>query len=247
MLRVAQDTELVNTRQGEFSRRGGGVLDKPLCRDYSRGMGLDSGTKARLFEQGGQLISDLARAVINRPPPRKEPEEKPADTVKPVASSVPAVAPRHSGIAMPTSEETTTELKRRLAKELYRMELDLAAGLKIAGKPCDCGSNKHTLMLEAAAEELISQDPGNASVYQDIIKWIPQNRDKILPEAIQGGKYAGEYPRMANEFKTFRKRVMGSVAESPADSAGGLTLEEAKMLASEEAAKEVERAWHVED
>jgi hypothetical protein len=144
--------------------------------------------------------------------------------------------------ALPTSEETTTELKRRLGRELYRAELDLAGGLKIAGKPCDCLSNKHTLMIEAAAEELISQDPGNA-VYQEIIGWIPRNQHKVTPEAITGGKYAAEYPHMANEFKVFRKRVMGSVGalEIPT---GKITLDQAKKLAAAEAEKAVEKQWN---
>ncbi len=205
---------------------------------------MDTGTKASLFQEGGKVISDIARALIARPPaPRKEPEEKP---VEHSAHVIPASVSRN-GIALPTSEETTAELKRRLAKELYRMELDLAAGLRIAGKPCDCGSNKHTLMLEAAAEELISQDPGNASVYQSIIAWIPANHSKIIPEAIQTGKYTSEYPRMANEFKMFRKGVLGSIAETVEQAGEAMTLEMAKKLASEEAAKEVERAWRLEE
>lgn len=199
-----------------------------------------------MIEEGGKVVSDLLRVVINRPrQPVKVAEEKPAEPSKPVASSMPAASPRTSGILLATSDETTTELKRRLAKELYRAELDLAAGLKIANRPCDCLTHKHALMLEAAAEELISQDPGNASVYQDIINWIPANGAKVSPEAIQSGKYAAEYPRMANEFKTFRKRVMGS-AETIESSGGRITLEEAKKLAAEEAAKEVERAWRLE-
>ncbi|MDP2730343.1 MAG: hypothetical protein Q8O55_07665 [Dehalococcoidales bacterium] len=205
---------------------------------------MDGNTKAQLFQQGGQIISDLARALIARPPaPRKEPEPPESPIHRPAAE----LGAKTSNISMPTSEETTEELKRRLAKELYRMELDLAAGLKIAGKPCDCGSNKHTLMLEAAAEELISQDPGNASVYQSIINWIPANRSKIIPEAIQTGKYASEYPRMANEFKMFRKGVLGSIAEPVEQPGEMMTLEMAKKLASEEAAKEVERAWRLEE
>ena len=213
------------------------VLDKTIFRAYSKGM--DGATKARLFEEGGKIASDLLRAAISRPPKRPMEAEE-----KPVKSSTPAATPQHPGIALPTSEETTEELKRRLGRELYRAELDLAAGLKIAGKPCDCLSNKHPLMLEAASEELISQDPGN-SVYQDIIQWIKDNQDRVTVEAIHSGKYAAEYPHMANEFKNFRKRVFGSAGT--AEPAGGkITLEEAKKMAAEEAAKEVERAWKLE-
>lgn len=282
---------------------------------------MDSQTKAQFFQQGGQILSDLARALIARPPaPRKEPETSstflrydpstnryngqkltrgdvlkgvdgteytldrangfilmldkkslkggtdtisisvdPFDTdrylsVRPtgenrygaIENKTIPMHMRSSSIALPTSDETTTELKRRLAKELYRMELDLAAGLKIAGKPCDCGSNKHTLMLEAAAEELISQDPDNAFVYQSIIVWIRNNSSKIVPEAILSGKYDSDYPRMANEFKMFRKNVLGSVADPVAHAPGEITLEEAKRLAAEEASAEVERQWKKE-
>jgi len=56
-------------------------------------------------------ISEKPTSTIARPPPHPE---------------------------LPTPEETTSELKRRLAKELYRAELDLSGGLRIAGKPCDC-------------------------------------------------------------------------------------------------------------
>lgn len=156
----------------------------------------------------------------------------------------PAAARPAAASGLPTSDETTLELKRRLSKELYRAELDLVAGLMIAGKSCDCLSEKHTLGLEAAAEELISQDPGNP-VYQEIIDWIPRNRHKVSVEAIRSGKYASEYPHMANEFKVFRKRILGSVGtEEP--TGDNLTLEQAQRMAAEEAAKEVERAWNME-
>jgi len=122
------------------------------------------------------------------------------------AATVPVPAPRP---ALPTSMETTRELKRRLGKELYRAELDLSAKLRIAGKPCDCLESKHTLLLEAAAEELISKEPDNP-VYFEIIDWIKQNQAKVTIEAISIGKYDDEYPRMAAEFRDFRKRIMGT-------------------------------------
>ena len=112
---------------------------------------------------------------------------------------------------LPTKEETTVELKRRLAKEFYRAELDLSNKLRIAGKPCDCLESKHTLGLEAAAEELIAQEPGNP-IYTEILQWIKNNRSKVTIEAIVSRQYDNEYPRMAAEFKDFRKRIMGTTA-----------------------------------
>jgi len=112
---------------------------------------------------------------------------------------------------LPTSQETAQALKRRLAKELYRAELDLANKLRIAGKPCDCLESKHTLGMEAVAEELIPHEPDNP-VYSEIIDWIKQNQPKVTIEAIISGYYDDEYPRMASEFRDFRKRIMGTFA-----------------------------------
>jgi hypothetical protein len=112
---------------------------------------------------------------------------------------------------LPTREETTAELKRRLAKELYRAELDLASKLRISGKPCDCLDSKHTLGMEAAAEELIPQEPNNP-VYSEILQWIKNNHSKVSIEAIVSGQYDSEYPQMASEFKGFRKRIMGTTS-----------------------------------
>jgi hypothetical protein len=166
---------------------------------------------------------------------------------------------------MPTREQTTQELKRRLAKELYKAELDLANGLMIAGRPCDCLSEKHTLQLDACAEELISQDPDNR-VYQEIRQWIVDNQHKVTPQAIMSGEYREEYPRMALDFKEFRKRVIGTAQVSIEPSANQrmpvrismreskraietelepheITLEEAQEIAAAQAREKVRKLW----
>lgn len=203
---------------------------------------MDRGFIAYIAEEGGKLISEVLRLrVITSRPKLKEEEPSlphPAATVKPVSET------QHPSISLPTREETAAELRRRLGRELYKAELDLAGGLKIAGKPCDCLSNKHTLLLEAAAEELVSQDPSNP-VYLEIIQWIKDNGRKVTVEAIQSGKHTKEYPVMASQFKDFRKRVMGTVALSDVrEPPQTITLKQAQKLAAEEAAKEVEKRWH---
>jgi len=148
---------------------------------------------------------------------------------------------------LPTRAETTTELKRRLAKELYRAELDLSNKLRIAGKPCDCLDAKHSLGLEAAAEELIAEEPDNP-VYDEIIGWIKGSIHKCTIEAIASGAYDDEYPRMALEFKEFRKRVLGTTAlRAMVAPEPQITLEEAQKLAAEEAANEVKKRWHSQE
>ena len=97
-------------------------------------------------------------------------------------------------VNMPTREETSRELKRRLARELYKAELDLAAGLLIAGKPCDCLDVKHSLEIEATAEEMISQEPDNP-VYREIVQWLKDNLDKVSVQAIRVASSRKSTPR----------------------------------------------------
>jgi hypothetical protein len=194
-----------------------------------------------LLEEGGKVASDLLRlkmAAPKKPRINKETEEEPV---------VPNVQYNMTNeVSLPSHEETTAELKRRLAKELYKAELDLASGLLIANKPCDCLDNKHTLFLEATSEELIPQDPGN-TVYQEIIQWIKENQHKVTVEAISACTYKTEYPQMAAKFKEFRKRVMGTAALSAMVGTNPtVTLDDAKKIAATAAKKEVERLWEKE-
>lgn len=187
--------------------------------DFLGGIGHTEGAKER-------PVSEKAASTIVAEPKRPEPVPQALATA-----------------TLPTSEETARELKRRLAKELYRAELDLSSKLRIAGKPCDCLDSKHTLGLEATAEELIAQEPGNP-VYAEILQWIKDNRPKVTIEAIVGGQYDREYPEMASEFKGFRKRIMGTTAlTAMTESERPLSMEEAKRLAAAEAEREVERRW----
>jgi hypothetical protein len=215
---------------------------------------MDTSTKVRWLQEGGKLASDVLRVLLNRPAKRVSTTGEVAAEMNAAPSGTSTIfqkveaskiePQRAAAVSLPTREETTQELKRRLARELYRAELDLAGGLRIAGKPCDCLDNKHILGLEATAEELISQEPSNP-VYTEIMQWTKENSPKVTIEAISGGRYAAEYPRMASHFKDFRKRVLGTAAFSAmGESPQTITLEEAKKLAADEAEKEVERQWH---
>lgn len=222
-------------------------------------MGNDIG--AAIIEHGSKLLSDGIKMYVSRPRSVARVEEQPPSPCNAAPILIPSPSQVQSvGRVLPTSAETTHELKRRLARELYRAELDLAGGLKIAGKACDCLEYKHSVGLEAAAEELVSQDPRNP-VYKDILGWTKENLPKVTVEAIQSGKYDKEYPLMAAQFKEFRKRVVGtggenltpepvrtmplSEAKKPATST--LTLSEAKKIAASKAEQEVERRWNSQE
>jgi len=122
----------------------------------------------------------------------------------PATSYVPSSTPNTN---LPTTDETIHELKRRLAKELYRMEMDLAGGGRIAGKPCDCLSGKHHLGLEATAEELVSYGP--QPIYNEIMNWL--NRHSPEFEVGEIGKRPVEYYQgLSPDLKSFRKRLLGT-------------------------------------
>ncbi|MBA7466239.1 hypothetical protein ES707_01416 [subsurface metagenome] len=168
---------------------------------------MKAGTKAYIAEEGGKVLSSLVRMAMSRS--KKVIIAAESGEEAPLEQNVMPTQELGAQVELPTAEETAQALKRRLGKELYRAELDLSAKLRINGKPCDCLESKHTLLLEAAAEELIAQEPDNP-VYFEIIAWITQNQSKVTIEAISTGKYDEEYPRMAAEFKGFRKRIMGT-------------------------------------
>jgi hypothetical protein len=66
-------------------------------------------------------------------------------------------------------------------------------------------------------------------------------------EAIASGQYEKEYPSMAGQFREFRKRIMGTTAlTAMIEPKEQISLEEAKKLAAEEAAREVEKRWQKE-
>ena len=161
----------------------------------------------------------------------------------PVSSPGASQSPTVAASPMPTTEETITELKRQLAKEMYRFQIDLARGCKIAGKPCDC-CDKHPLLgIESMAEELIPMDPSNP-IYHECTQWIKANAQKLTVEASASGAYDKEYPHMAATWREFRKQLLGTESLiAMTASQEQVSLEEAKAEASRLAAEEVERQW----
>ncbi len=123
----------------------------------------------------------------------------------PITEVKPAV--KTHNIELPNTQETASELKRRLGKELYRLELDLQGGGRIAGKPCDCLGKKHNLGIEATAEELMSYE--NNPAYGQTVNWINTHAVEFEPEEI--AKRPPEYYQgLVKEVRDLRKSVMGT-------------------------------------
>ena len=144
---------------------------------------------------------------------------------------------------LPTKEETTLYLKKRLALELYKAEIDLADKLKIFGNPCDCMDYKHNLEIQAVAEELVPKEPENP-VFSEIVKWLNDNAEKVTLEASASGVYDDEYPQMAELFSDFRKRTVGTLSRDyfiSAEDARRVTEKSGEILKKELINKE---DWH---
>jgi hypothetical protein len=107
---------------------------------------------------------------------------------------------------MPTTEETITALKERLAKELYRFENDLQDGLRIADKPCDCAKSKHTGLIIATAEELMSYETN--PLYGNIVSWVKKHQLEFTPKEISNHQPA-YYQALTPEIRKFRKQLEG--------------------------------------
>ncbi|MBA7685258.1 hypothetical protein ES703_93676 [subsurface metagenome] len=135
----------------------------------------------------------------------KSPEIKPQE-----ASRVHLTEPQPGG---PSLKETVDYQNRELGKLLYQMEKHYAQRLRIAGIPCDCGSSKHLLGMEALSEETIPM-VDNPQVYYRIINWVKEVGPKSTDEAAKSGLYDEEYPLLSHQARDFRKEIIGSLEPS---------------------------------
>lgn len=130
------------------------------------------------------------------------------ETIKIMSYNSPAPTcqlPEENGaLDMPTTEETVTALKERLVKELYRFENDLQDGLRIADKPCDCAKSKHTGLITATAEELMSYETN--PLYGNIVSWVKRHQPEFTPKEIAKHE-PGYYQSLAPEIRNFRKQL----------------------------------------
>lgn len=165
------------------------------------------------------------------------------DKSTPPADSKPAGGVAYSGSTPVVTREGVDAERMAWQDGIIRGELWLLEG-HLKNNCVGCGGDveccwKHSQnILDAAREtQSMTTDP----IYQEAISIIKRAQPFIHPEDIKSGKFIDKYPPLAIEVSQVRtqfdKRVMGH-AQPP------ITLEEAKKLAAEEAAKEVERKWH---
>jgi len=181
-------------------------------------------------------------------PPTESPKEAPPEqkttvttkTPEKVAQAVSTSVLEPSGLS---TEETVAYQNREIGKQLLAMESHYAQRMRIAGTPCDCGATKHLLYLEQLCLETIPM-VGDPSTYEEMINWVRENEPKSTDEAARSGKYDQDYPVLSGQAREFRKRVIGTLSpRAMIEPKGQITLEEAKRLAAEEAAKRIEQTW----
>jgi len=179
------------------------------------------------------FLASLQEAETQKEPPK---EQKTAVTPE---TSVGVAPGGSSGVI--TREGVDAE---RLAWQdgIIRGELWLLEG-HLKNKCIGCGGDleccfKHCQNIVAAARE--TQSMTTDPLYQETVSVIESVQPFVLPADIKAEKYVTYYPPMAvkvSKVRTqFDKRVMAQVREP-------VTLEEAKKIASEEAARKVEEKW----
>ncbi|MBA7641924.1 hypothetical protein ES703_49610 [subsurface metagenome] len=147
-------------------------------------------------------------------------EQKPTITTTQTAESPPEIKPQEASkvhLAEPqpgvSLEQTVGYQNREIGKLLLRMERHYAQRLRIAGVPCDCGSQKHLLDMESLCEETVPM-VDNSDVYYRIIEWTSVVAPKSTDEAAKSGLYDEEYPTFSHQARDFRKEIIGSLEPS---------------------------------
>lgn len=186
-------------------------------------------------------IEQLNKIIESLPAESEELAENP--TSGPVVQEKPPE--RQSGGL--STEETVAYENREIAKNLVQLEKHYAQRLRILGIPCDCGSGRHLLAIEGGCENAIPM-VANPQVYYRILNWVKEVGPKSTDEAAKSGLYDEEYPRFSHQSRDFRKEIIGSLdPRALFPQKPEMTLEEAKAVAAEEAAKQIERRWESQE
>jgi len=175
---------------------------------------------------------------------RATPEQEAAAASKPPALT--AEKPKevaYSGSPPVVTREGVDQERLAWQDGIIRAELWLLEG-HLKNNCLGCGGDveccfKHCQNVLDATRE--TQSMTTEPLYRETVSVAELVQPFVHPEAIKTGEYASRYPALTIEVSKVRtqfdKRVMGYAREP-------VTLEEAKEMAAEEAAKEVERQWY---
>jgi hypothetical protein len=158
-------------------------------------------------EEFDRPMMEMSRMFRRRQPALRPPEPPTIRYGTPEPHRIELPVQPQAPQKLANTASTLHELKRRLAKELYRIEMDLAGGGRIDNVVCDCLAKKHHLGIEATAEELMSYDTD--PIYGQVIKWMNDHLPVFEPAEIEK-RPPSFYQAMAPEVRMFRKQVMGT-------------------------------------
>lgn len=198
----------------------------------------------------GRLIKSIPIERVLFPPrnPAKELEKlateiKPTETQKPPPPAV-EVAPGASDeiVTRPGLHPETMRWQLQEARaELWELEGHLKHYCKECGPDFSCCFKHSQNVIDIAREtKSMTTDP----LWDAVITLAEEVRSKAHPDHIRAETYFREFPELVVRVGTYRKSIETLLIEL---SKPELSLEEAKKLAAEEAAKEVEKRWHSQE
>ena len=162
---------------------------------------------ARVKELQQIFREDQGNKATEAPPEKVEPVEPVEEEEPGIVRSPARQKPMISDV---TLQETIDYQKKEIAKLLLLMERHYAQGLRIAGRVCDCGGQKHLLDIEALAQETIPMVK-EGGIYQKLVDWVNAVGPETTVEAVSSGEFDNDYPIFSGQARDFRKEIMGTL------------------------------------
>lgn len=184
-----------------------------------------------------KFMTEVKGMDVATPSPEVLPAPKPPEKPREVAQSGPPVIKTREGV----DAERMAWQDGIIRGELWLLEGHLKNNCLGCGGDVECCWKHTTNTLDAVKE---TRSMTTEPLYREAAALAERILPYVNPEDVRAQKYADVYPALTLEVSQIRtqfdKRVMGS-ARAP------ITLEEAKALAAEQAAREVERKWHSQE
>lgn len=160
---------------------------------------------AAVFQHGGALLTEAIRNGVFK---RVKVEQTEAVTIEQTKVAPQEIKKASSNSPYKVSDAATIAYQdRELGKALLLMEIHLQQRCKIDGTPCDC-CEKHPMVIEALSEEALGMtgDPQ----YSVVTAWAKKVSPQTTTAASASGKYDESYPKLAQEARLLRKKIMGT-------------------------------------
>ena len=186
-------------------------------------------------------LEDFAKSL-----PRTESQKEASSGTKMMESTqTPEKGARSASTGVITRQGLDTETMRWQLQETRAELWELEAHLKHYCKECGpdfscCFKHSQNLIDIARETKSMTTDP----IWDEIINLGEEIKVKAHPDNIRAGTYFAEFPQLIVRVSQLRKPIETKLIEL---SKPELTLEEAKKLAAEEAAREVEKRWQSQE